>query len=151
MIAQLKTLHQDKGKGKTPGKSQQAVDELEYLMTFNRSITKTMARTMQDLPEGIFINMANLTLARRDRYLEYLRAGVKQDTLTALRTAPLHLQSLFPYQLWGKQKKKSHKLQKGVLLATLTGSPVVITPMLPQLPSHLTNRTRSPVYQLGSG
>ena len=36
--------------------------------------------------------MANLTLARRDSYLDYLKAGVKQDTLTALRNAPLHIQ-----------------------------------------------------------
>ena len=31
MVAQLKTLHLDKGKCKTSGRSQQAVDELEYL------------------------------------------------------------------------------------------------------------------------
>ena len=49
-----------------------AVDELGYLVTFNRSISQAMARTMQDLSEGIFISMANFTLARRDSYLEYL-------------------------------------------------------------------------------
>ena len=65
-----------------------------------------MACTMQDLSEGIFINMANLILARRDSYLEYLRAGVKQDTLTALHTAPLHLQSLFPDQLLVKAEEE---------------------------------------------
>ena len=43
--------------------------------------------------------MANLTLARRDSYLEFLRGGVKPDTLTALRTAPVHLNSLFPDSL----------------------------------------------------
>ena len=59
---------------------QQAVDELEYLATFNRSISQAMARTMQDLSEGVFISMANFTLARRDSYLEYLHAGVKQDS-----------------------------------------------------------------------
>ena len=68
-------------------------------MTFNRSISQAMARTMQDLSEGIFISIANFTLARRDSYLEYLHAGVKQDTTTALRTAPVHLQSLLPDQL----------------------------------------------------
>ena len=57
------------------------------------------SRTMQDLSEGVFISVANFTLAHRDSYLEYLHAGVKQDTLTALRTAPVHLQSLFPDQL----------------------------------------------------
>ena len=63
-----------------------------------------MARMMQDLSEGISIDMANLTLARRDIYLEYLRAGVKQDTLTALCTAPLHLQSLFWDQLEAEEE-----------------------------------------------
>ena len=33
MVAQLKTLHLDKGKGKASGRSQQAEDELEYLVT----------------------------------------------------------------------------------------------------------------------
>ena len=61
---------------------------------------------MQDPSEGVFISMANLTLARRDSYLEYLHAGVKQDTLTALRTAPVHLQSLFPDQLLTKAEEE---------------------------------------------
>ena len=43
--------------------------------------------------------MANLTLARRDSYLEFLRGGVKEYTLTTLRTAPVHLISLFPDSL----------------------------------------------------
>ena len=81
----------------------QAVDELDYLVTFNRSISHAMARTMQ---EGVFISVANFTLARRDSYLEYLHAGVKQDTLTALRTAPVHLHSLFPDQLITKAEEE---------------------------------------------
>ena len=59
----------------------QAVNELEYLTTFNRSISQATARTMQDLSEGVFINMANFTLARRDSYMDYLHAGVKQERL----------------------------------------------------------------------
>ena len=85
---------------------QQAVDELEYLVTFNQSISQAMARTMQDLSEGVFISMANFTLACRDSCLEYLHAGVKQDTLTALRTAPVHLQSLFLDQLLIKAEEE---------------------------------------------
>ena len=84
----------------------QAVDELDYLVTFNWSISQAMARTMQDLSEGVFISMANFTLACRDSYLEYLHAGVKQDTLTALRTAPVHLHSLFPDQLITKAEEE---------------------------------------------
>ena len=58
MATQLKTLHLD-SKGKSSEKMKQAVSELEYLTTFNRSISQAMARTVQDLSEGIFINMAN--------------------------------------------------------------------------------------------
>ena len=69
----LKTLHSDKSKGKSSRRSQQAVDELDYLVTFNNSITQAMARTIQDLSVGNFINVTNLTLARC--YLDYIRAG----------------------------------------------------------------------------
>ena len=58
-----------------------------------------MQRTMQDLSEGVFVSMANLTRARADSYLEFICSGVKPDTLTALRTAPVHLHSLFPDSL----------------------------------------------------
>ena len=99
MSSQLKTLHLDKTKGKSSERMKQAVDELDYLVTFNWSISQAMARNMQDLSEGDLISMANFTLARRDSYLEYLHAGVKQDTLTALCTTPVHLHSLVPDQL----------------------------------------------------
>ena len=94
MVTHLKTLHVDKGKAAES--TQQAVEALEY---FNRSISQAMQRAMQDLSEGVFISMANLTVARRDSHLEFLRGGVKPDTLTALRTAPVHLHSLFPDSL----------------------------------------------------
>ena len=105
MATQLKTLHLD-SKGKSSEKMKQAVSELEYLTTFNRSISQAMARTMQDLSEGIFINMANFTLARRDSYLDYLHAGVKQETVNALRTSPVHLNALFPDQLITKAEEE---------------------------------------------
>ena len=72
MVTQLKTLRLD-SKGKSSEKMKQAVNELEYLTTFNQSISQAMARTMQDLSEGVFINMANFTLARRDSYLDLPR------------------------------------------------------------------------------
>ena len=102
MVTQLKSLRVDTGKDKAAERTQQAVEELEYLVTFNRSISQAMQRTMQDLSEGVFISMANLTLARQDSYLEFLRGGVKPDTLTALRAAPVHLNSLFPDSLAGQ-------------------------------------------------
>ena len=62
--------------------------------------------------------MANLTLARRDSYLEYLYASVKQDTLTALRSAPIYL---IIYS--AKLKKKRPEAKRGVLIVSHTGNP----------------------------
>ena len=101
MSSQLKNLHLDRSKGKLSERMQQTVDELEYLFTFNRF---QFHKQWQDLSEGVFISMTNFTLARRDSYLEYLHAGVKQDTLTALHTAPINLHSLFPEYLLTKAR-----------------------------------------------
>ena len=65
-------------------------------MDFNSSICQAMAKSMEHLTDFVFVNMANVTLLRRDSYLAYLKAGIKADTLAALRTAPLHLPTLFP-------------------------------------------------------
>ena len=106
MSQQLRVLLSDKGKGKSTGKTHQAIEELDFLVTFNRSITQAMARSMQDLSNGVFINVVNFTLARRDSYLDYLKAGIKQDTLTSLRTAPLHMSALFPDHLITKAEEE---------------------------------------------
>ena len=113
MNSQLKTLRLD-SKGKSSEKTKQAVSELEYLTTFNRSVSQSqaIARTMQDLSEAVFINMANFTLARRDSYLDYLHAGVKQDTVHALRTSPVHLNALFPVQLLAKAEEEVSKSEE---------------------------------------
>ena len=50
--------------------------------------------------------MANLTLVHRDIYLDYISAGVKQDTLNALRNVPLHMQSLFQDQVLMKAEEE---------------------------------------------
>ena len=65
MSTQLKNLHLGKSKGKSSERTQQDVDELECLVTFNRSVSQAMARTMQNLSERIFMSVANFTLARR--------------------------------------------------------------------------------------
>ena len=58
-----------------------------------------MAKTMEHLSEFVFINVANMTLARRHTYLAHVKAGIKLDTLSALRQAPIHLDKLFPDQI----------------------------------------------------
>ena len=128
-------------KGKSSERMKQAVDELDYLVTFNRSMSQAMARTMQDLSEGVFIGMANFTLARRDSYLEYLHAGVKH-----LRYISAHysLTSLSP-----RLKRKSPEVKRVILLASHTDVRVIFTPVLP-VTSLLAIRTGSPVIQHGS-
>ena len=95
MKEQLKVLKAE-NKGKGSAKVSPAVDELHYLLDFNASISQAAAKSMEHLSDFVFITMGNLTLVRRDAYLSHLRTGIKQDTLTALRTAPLHLPTLFP-------------------------------------------------------
>ena len=116
------------------------MSELEYLTTFNRSISQAMARTMQDLSEAVFINMANFTLARRDSYLDYLHAGVKQDTVNALRTSPVHLNALFPDQLIDKGGLLT-RVRRGVRPVLHTDIKVASTHML-QVTSRLAITTR---------
>ena len=103
MASQLKIVQGDKSKGKSTSKVHQALEELDFLVTFNWSITQAMA--MQDLSEGVFINDANFTLTHGDSYLDYIKAAIKQDTLNALRTAPLHMSALFPDHLISKAEE----------------------------------------------
>ena len=80
MATQLNVIQDEKAKGKSATKAQEAADELTYYMTFNQSVTQAMARTMQDLLDFVFIYMANITLLRCDSYLEFLRQGVEYDS-----------------------------------------------------------------------
>ena len=147
IATQLKTLSLD-SKGKSSEKMKQAVNELEYLTTFNRSISQAMARTMQDLA-GVFINMANFTLARRDSYLDYLHSGVKQDTVNALRTSPVHLNALFPDQLIAKAEEEISKNERGVRLVHHTGCNIASTLTL-QVTSLRVTTTGNLPSRLGS-
>ena len=95
MKDQLKILKAE-NKGKGSSKASAAAEELTYLMDFNSSITQAAAKSMEHWSEFVFVTMGNLTLVRRDAYLSHLRTGIKPDTLTALRSAPLHISTLFP-------------------------------------------------------
>ena len=95
MQAQLKTIRGE-AKGKASKKVSEASDELQFLMNFNNSITQAAAKAMEHLTDFVFVTMGNVTLARRDSYLNHIKNGVKSDTLAALRSAPLQLGTLFP-------------------------------------------------------
>ena len=95
MQSHLKTIRTE-SKGKSASKVSTATDELQFLLDFNSSVCHAMARAMEHLTDFVFVNVANTTLLRRDSYLLDLKAGVKADTLNALRSAPLDLDTLFP-------------------------------------------------------
>ena len=83
--AQLRMIQAEQSKGKSSEKTTSATDELQYLLNFNSSITQCMTKTMEHLLKFVFINMANMTLARREAYLAHVKAMIKQDNLSALR------------------------------------------------------------------
>ena len=96
MKGQLKTIKAEMAKGKSASKTADAANELQFLLNFNASITQAMAKTLEHLSDFVFVSVANTTLTHRDSYLSHLKAGIKPDTLTSLRTAPLHTPMLFP-------------------------------------------------------
>ena len=93
---QLQILQSELGKGKSSAKAQGALDELHFLSAFNQNVSFAVGKSLQHLSDFTFIQMANLTLVRRDSYLEHLKAGVKPDTFSALRNCPLQTKALFP-------------------------------------------------------
>ena len=95
MQTQLKAIRTE-SKGKSSDKIATATDKLQFLLEFNSSVCHALAKAMEHLTDFVFVNIANTTLLRRDSYLSYLKAGVKADTLNALRAAPLDLDTLFP-------------------------------------------------------
>ena len=98
----LKTLQTELSKGKSSVKAQAALDELHYLTSFNQNVSFAMGKSLQHLSDFIFVQMANLTLAHRDAYLDKLKPGVKPDTFSALRNCPLNGYALFPDAIIGK-------------------------------------------------
>ena len=111
MNSQLKVLQAEHGKGKSAGKVGGATEELQYLLTFNSSITQCMAKTMEHLSDFAFVNMYNFTLARRDSYLAHMKAGIKQNTLAALRQAPMDSATLFPDNILKKAEEDISKFE----------------------------------------
>ena len=86
--------------------AQTIVEELGAALSFQQSVTGSLSRTVTYLSEHAILDMANFTLLRRDSYLHQLRYGVKPDTVLVLRTAPVHLDTLFPESLAVRAEKE---------------------------------------------
>ena len=81
-------------KGKSAAKLSAAAEELQFLMDFYSGICQAMAKSMEHLMDIVFVNMANVTLLRRDSHLAYLKTGIKADTELPLYTSPLYFQTV---------------------------------------------------------
>ena len=107
-----------------------------------------MARTMQALSEVVFVNVANLTLARRACYLDFIKTGIKQDTLTSLRTAPLHLSALFPDHIIAKAEEEIRHFEDKRTSGPSQRKPQRFHPYSQPLSNRI--RTGNQAYQLGN-
>ena len=70
-----------------------------------------MTKTMEHLSDFAFVNMYNFTLAHRDAYLAHMKAGIKPDTLAALRQAPMESATLFPDNILKKAEEDISKFE----------------------------------------
>ena len=55
-----------------------------------------MGTSLQHLADSLLVQMSNLVLLRRDSYLDFVKPGVKPDTMNSLRNAPMFGYALFP-------------------------------------------------------
>ena len=72
MQVHIRKTQTEQSKGKPSEKTSNATDELQYLLNFNSSITLCMAKTMGKLSQFVFVNVADMILARRDAYLAHV-------------------------------------------------------------------------------
>ena len=111
MTDQLKVIQSEQPKGKSVNKVGTAMEEPQYLMNINSSISHCMTKTVEHLSDFAFVSMYNITLAHRDAYLAHTKAGIKQDTLAALRQAPLEIPTLFPDSILKKAEEDISKFE----------------------------------------
>ena len=149
MQSQLKTIRGE-SKGKASKKISEASDELQFLMTFNSSITQAAAKAMEHLTDFVFITMGNATLVRRDSYLCHLKNGINSDTLAALRSAPLQIGTLFPDAVIKRWRKRSRITTiKTCLLLLMPGVKIAFIPMKEWTRNLKVGRRSDRIDQLG--
>ena len=83
-------------KGKAPKEVSNALNDLRDLMAFHQRVSVAMGTSLQHLADSLFVHMSNLILLRQDSYLDFVKPGVKQDTMNLLRNAPMFGYGLFP-------------------------------------------------------
>ena len=83
-------------KGKAQKKVTDALNDLRDLIAFHQRVSIAMGTSLQHLADSLFVQMSILVLLRRDSYLDFVKPGVKPDTMNSLRNAPMFGYALFP-------------------------------------------------------
>ena len=83
-------------KGKAPKDVTNALNDLRDPMAFHHRVSVAMGTSLQHLADSLFVHMSNLILLRRDSYLDFVKPGVKQNTMNLLHNAPMFGYGLFP-------------------------------------------------------
>ena len=83
-------------KGKAQKETSDALNDLRDLLAFHQRVSIALGTSLQHLADSLFVHMSNMILLRRDSYLDFVKPGVKQDTMNSLRNAPLFGYALFP-------------------------------------------------------
>ena len=96
MTPNISLLCSKLNKGKTPKEVSNALTDLRDLMAFHQRVSVAMGTSLQHIADSLFVHMTNLVLICRDSYLDFVKTGVKQDTMNLLRNAPLFGYGLFP-------------------------------------------------------
>ena len=96
MNQHISLFHETVVKGKAPKEVVEAIKELKDLSAFHTSVSIALGTAFQHLADGLFVQLANFVLLRRDSYLEYVKPGLKPDMWNKLRNAPLFTYGLFP-------------------------------------------------------
>ena len=95
MDSLFKTLTTELDKYDLPEKISDTLSDLMAALEFNHQLTTVVSGGLQDLSDGIFVNLANTVLMRRDSFLDGLKPGINSDTLSKLRAGPFHTETLF--------------------------------------------------------
>ena len=97
-----------------------------------------MAKTMEHLSDFAFVSMYNFTLARHDSYLAHMKSGIKQDTLAALRQAPMDSATPFPDNILKKAEDISKfEEREATLMLVLQAVRIQVTILTRGLTGHL--------------
>ena len=83
-------------KGKAQKETSDALNDLRDLLAFHQRVSIALGTSLQHLADSVFVHMSNMILLRWEAYLDFVKPGVKQDTMNSLRNAPLFGYALFP-------------------------------------------------------